>query len=568
MPTDGHCRVPDCKQLGLFFKRLDRHLVRVHPGLTRKRHDQLPLQNASDRVQNLSVLGDRPRRPCQIVGCRYYGVPINRLDLHMRKVHHLSVRLKRCKKNAEDGQAWYSVKPRESMFCSATDRHTMSAVSNDQMKESRGMPNADASRLARKSDIESVGFLNIADTQMMGNCTRRVVKDLTEASDSINYESSTKEVGDVKSESHLSFLTIKSVKIRPSSAFDTELENENGKDSNVFSQITDFEKQNTVMKFSESMKNPEVYHHEVKEGFDQRSYSRHKSLNLYEWSKINIQPKRENTIYQNSSGRATFVTDNGTASLIGVRNDSDFKVMDINMDINKHPVRRQRKSKLPKKMTVNNDVRDEVHNLNMLMSNKQSLERMRSEIRGPTEKLYNWNKRNGDEIIEKFQSNRQQILENRNKKGYDNLNQPVSSKCLAETESFSNCCTLNSDARKIFELRDSTTQTEQTNMQNIFFNVNGYSELGMKYASTQTEEAYFQNDGSTGRSVWLTELNSRLSNVWFSTKFCSKLSKHVFRKNFRKSGYFQCEICSKRFQLASRYQRHMKAHKRIGSNRK
>lgn len=30
---------------------------------------------------------DRPRQPCTVPGCRYYGVPISRPDRHASKIH-------------------------------------------------------------------------------------------------------------------------------------------------------------------------------------------------------------------------------------------------------------------------------------------------------------------------------------------------------------------------------------------------------------------------------------------------------------------------------------------------
>ena len=85
MPSDGHCRFPDCKQAGLYFKRLDRHLKRCHPGKTREDNFNFPLKNPVSRclVKNT----DRQRKPCLVPGCRYYGVPISRLERHVKKVH-------------------------------------------------------------------------------------------------------------------------------------------------------------------------------------------------------------------------------------------------------------------------------------------------------------------------------------------------------------------------------------------------------------------------------------------------------------------------------------------------
>lgn len=85
MPVDGHCRIPGCKQLGLYFKRLDQHLRRVHPGISRETNHSFTLPNAKDRV--LAVVADRSRKECTVKGCRFYQVPVARLDRHMKKVH-------------------------------------------------------------------------------------------------------------------------------------------------------------------------------------------------------------------------------------------------------------------------------------------------------------------------------------------------------------------------------------------------------------------------------------------------------------------------------------------------
>lgn len=36
MPVDWCCRIPGCKQAGLYFKRLDKHLKRCHPAKSRQ----------------------------------------------------------------------------------------------------------------------------------------------------------------------------------------------------------------------------------------------------------------------------------------------------------------------------------------------------------------------------------------------------------------------------------------------------------------------------------------------------------------------------------------------------
>ena len=37
--------------------------------------------------RRLVATTDRHRQPCTVLGCRYYNVPISRLDRHARKIH-------------------------------------------------------------------------------------------------------------------------------------------------------------------------------------------------------------------------------------------------------------------------------------------------------------------------------------------------------------------------------------------------------------------------------------------------------------------------------------------------
>ena len=37
--------------------------------------------------RRLVATTDRHRQPCTVFGCRYYNVPISRLDRHARKIH-------------------------------------------------------------------------------------------------------------------------------------------------------------------------------------------------------------------------------------------------------------------------------------------------------------------------------------------------------------------------------------------------------------------------------------------------------------------------------------------------
>ena len=85
MPVDGHCRVPGCKQLGLYFKRLDQHLRRVHPGISRKMNFSFTVPFVKDRA--LAAVTDRSCKECTVTGCRFYQVPMARLERHIKKAH-------------------------------------------------------------------------------------------------------------------------------------------------------------------------------------------------------------------------------------------------------------------------------------------------------------------------------------------------------------------------------------------------------------------------------------------------------------------------------------------------
>lgn len=50
----------------------------------------LPVKRPEDR--NLVKNTDRQRRKCEVIGCRYYGVAVSRLDRHMRKVHRTTTK--------------------------------------------------------------------------------------------------------------------------------------------------------------------------------------------------------------------------------------------------------------------------------------------------------------------------------------------------------------------------------------------------------------------------------------------------------------------------------------------
>ena len=82
----GRClSISRCKQTGLYFKRLDKHLKRSHPGKTRKDNFSCPSPTHKNRC--LVKNSDQKRKACQVVGCRFYGVLMTRLDRHMKKTH-------------------------------------------------------------------------------------------------------------------------------------------------------------------------------------------------------------------------------------------------------------------------------------------------------------------------------------------------------------------------------------------------------------------------------------------------------------------------------------------------
>ena len=58
---------------------------RCHPGKTKEDNLNNPCQNPIDR--RLVATTDRHCQPCKVFGCRYYNVPISRLDRHARKIH-------------------------------------------------------------------------------------------------------------------------------------------------------------------------------------------------------------------------------------------------------------------------------------------------------------------------------------------------------------------------------------------------------------------------------------------------------------------------------------------------
>lgn len=65
---------PGYKQAGLYFKRLNKHLKRCHPGKSRQDNFVLPVKRPAD--PNLVKNTDPERRKCEVIGCRYYGVAV------------------------------------------------------------------------------------------------------------------------------------------------------------------------------------------------------------------------------------------------------------------------------------------------------------------------------------------------------------------------------------------------------------------------------------------------------------------------------------------------------------
>lgn len=92
MPSCGVCRVTGCTQHGLLFKRLDKHLKRVHPGITVEMNMLLPEANVKERnIRQKSFTDRHIRRPCRVPSCRYYNVPMARLSDHLQRKHQLSL---------------------------------------------------------------------------------------------------------------------------------------------------------------------------------------------------------------------------------------------------------------------------------------------------------------------------------------------------------------------------------------------------------------------------------------------------------------------------------------------
>ena len=90
MPFDRCCQIPGCKQAGLYFNRLDKHLKRCHPGKSRQDNFVLPVNRPADH--NLVKNTDWKRRKCEVIGCHYYDIAVSWLDRHVKKVHRTTTK--------------------------------------------------------------------------------------------------------------------------------------------------------------------------------------------------------------------------------------------------------------------------------------------------------------------------------------------------------------------------------------------------------------------------------------------------------------------------------------------
>ena len=88
----GVCSVAGCSQYGLFFKRLDRHLKRVHPKITKDQLKDFPAPNAEERnIKQKSSKDQHIRKPCRVPDCRYFNVVVSRLSDHLQRKHAISI---------------------------------------------------------------------------------------------------------------------------------------------------------------------------------------------------------------------------------------------------------------------------------------------------------------------------------------------------------------------------------------------------------------------------------------------------------------------------------------------
>ena len=89
----GVCSVPGCTQYGLFFKRLDRHLKRVHPYTTKDQLKEFPMPNPKERNIKPKSSKDRHiRKQCRVPDCRYFNIVVSRLSDHLRRKHAITIK--------------------------------------------------------------------------------------------------------------------------------------------------------------------------------------------------------------------------------------------------------------------------------------------------------------------------------------------------------------------------------------------------------------------------------------------------------------------------------------------
>ena len=90
--SGGVCSVSGCTQYGLFFKRLNRHLKRVHPKISKEQIKVLPIPNSKERnIKQKSSKDRHLRKPCRVPDCRYFNVAVSRLSDHLRRRHGITV---------------------------------------------------------------------------------------------------------------------------------------------------------------------------------------------------------------------------------------------------------------------------------------------------------------------------------------------------------------------------------------------------------------------------------------------------------------------------------------------
>jgi hypothetical protein len=104
--SSGVCTVTGCTQHGLFFKRLDRHLKRVHPGITSEQLKNFPKPDPEDRSIKQKSSKDRHiRRPYLVPGCRYFNVAVSRLSDHLRRQHAMTIDEHKALYNSRDASS-------------------------------------------------------------------------------------------------------------------------------------------------------------------------------------------------------------------------------------------------------------------------------------------------------------------------------------------------------------------------------------------------------------------------------------------------------------------------------